>query len=156
ERGDCRRRLAGQHAAEGKGANGNLVQIKTDRGRKAMSRFANKIVVMTGGTSGIGLAAAIQFIKEGAKVVVTGRSRQSVGYAQGELGTSGVAIVADVTKSADLDSLFQQVREKYGRIDVLYVSRLRDGAQPGNAGIRVSQVSSSPSTVAALSSNRRN
>jgi len=121
-----------------------------------MSRFANKIVVMTGGTSGIGLAAAIQFIKEGAKVVVTGRSRQSVGYAQGELGTSGVAIVADVTKSADLDSLFQQVREKYGRIDVLYVSRLRDGAQPGNAGIRVSQVSSSPSTVAALSSNRRN
>jgi NAD(P)-dependent dehydrogenase (short-subunit alcohol dehydrogenase family) len=44
-----------------------------------MRRFTNKIVVITGGTSGIGLAAAKQFIKEGAKVVVTGRSSQSVG-----------------------------------------------------------------------------
>jgi NAD(P)-dependent dehydrogenase (short-subunit alcohol dehydrogenase family) len=43
-----------------------------------MRRFTNKIVVITGGTSGIGLAAAKQFIKEGAKVVVTGRSQQSV------------------------------------------------------------------------------
>jgi NAD(P)-dependent dehydrogenase (short-subunit alcohol dehydrogenase family) len=87
-----------------------------------MSRFANKIVVVTGGTSGIGLAAAKQFIKDGAKVVVTGRSPQSIGNAQNELGANGVAIIADVTKSADLDSLFRQVREKYGRIDVLYVN----------------------------------
>jgi NAD(P)-dependent dehydrogenase (short-subunit alcohol dehydrogenase family) len=49
-----------------------------------MRRFTNKIVVITGGTSGIGLAAAKQFIKEGAKVVVTGRSPQSVGDAQNE------------------------------------------------------------------------
>jgi NAD(P)-dependent dehydrogenase (short-subunit alcohol dehydrogenase family) len=87
-----------------------------------MSRFANKIVVVTGGTSGIGLAAAKQFIKEGAKVVVTGRSPQSIGNAQKELGANGVAIIADVTKSADLDSLFRQVGEKHGRIDVLYVN----------------------------------
>ena len=87
-----------------------------------MRRFTNKIVVITGGTSGIGLAAAWQFIKEGAKVVLTGRSPQSVGDAQKEIGADGVAIAADVTKSAELDSLFQQVREKYGRIDVLYVN----------------------------------
>ena len=87
-----------------------------------MSRFTNKIVVITGGTSGIGLAAAKQFIKEGAKVVVTGHSPQSVGDAQNKIGANGVAIAADVTKSAELDSLFQQVREKYGRIDVLYVN----------------------------------
>ena len=87
-----------------------------------MRRFTNKIVVITGGTSGIGLAAAKQFIKEGAKVVLTGRSPQSVGDAQKEIGADGVAIAADVTKSAELDSLFQQVREKYGRIDVLYVN----------------------------------
>jgi NAD(P)-dependent dehydrogenase (short-subunit alcohol dehydrogenase family) len=43
-----------------------------------MSRFTDKVVVITGGTSGIGLAAARRFIKEGAKVVVTGRNRQSV------------------------------------------------------------------------------
>jgi NAD(P)-dependent dehydrogenase (short-subunit alcohol dehydrogenase family) len=87
-----------------------------------MSRFTDKVVVITGGTSGIGLAAARRFIKEGAKVVVTGRNRQSVSDAQKELGANGVAIAADVTKSAELDSLFQQVREKYGRIDVLYVN----------------------------------
>jgi NAD(P)-dependent dehydrogenase (short-subunit alcohol dehydrogenase family) len=85
-------------------------------------RFTDKIVVITGGTSGIGLAAAKQFIKEGAKVVVTGRSPRSVGDAQNEIGANGVAIAADVTKSAELDALFQQVREKYGRIDVLYVN----------------------------------
>src|SRR6516162_1846389 len=87
-----------------------------------MHRFTNKIVVITGGTSGIGLAAAKQFIKEGAKVVVTGRSPQSIGDARNAIGANGVAIAADVTKSAELDSLFQQVREKYGRIDVLYVN----------------------------------
>jgi NAD(P)-dependent dehydrogenase (short-subunit alcohol dehydrogenase family) len=87
-----------------------------------MTRFTNKIVVITGGTSGMGFAAARQFIKEGAKVVVTGRNPQSVGDAQKELGANGVAIAADVTKSAALDSLFQKVREKYGRIDVLYVN----------------------------------
>jgi len=87
-----------------------------------MSRFTNKVVVITGGTSGIGLAAARQFIKEGANVVVTGRNSRSVGDAQKELNANGVAIAADVTKSADLDSLFKQVREKYGQIHVLYVN----------------------------------
>ena len=87
-----------------------------------MGRFTNKIVVITGGTSGIGLATARQFIKEGAKVVVTGRSPRSVSDAQKELGANGFAIAADVTKSTELDALFQQVRQKYGRIDVLYAN----------------------------------
>jgi NAD(P)-dependent dehydrogenase (short-subunit alcohol dehydrogenase family) len=95
---------------------------KDQRRRQATGRFTNKIVLITGGTSGIGLAAARQFIEEGAKVVVTGRSKQSIGHAQKELGKNGIAIAADVTKSADLDALFQQVREKYGRIDVLYAN----------------------------------
>lgn len=87
-----------------------------------MSRFTNKVVVITGGTSGIGLAAARRFITEGAKVVVTGRSPQSLSAAQKEFGANGVAVAADVTKSADLESLFKTVREKYGRIDVLYAN----------------------------------
>jgi NAD(P)-dependent dehydrogenase (short-subunit alcohol dehydrogenase family) len=87
-----------------------------------MSRFTNKIVVITGGTSGIGLAAARQFLKEGATVVVIGRSPRSVGDAQKEIGANGLAIAADVTKSAELDAVFQTVREKYGRIDVLYAN----------------------------------
>jgi NAD(P)-dependent dehydrogenase (short-subunit alcohol dehydrogenase family) len=85
-----------------------------------MGRFTNKIVVITGGTSGIGLAAARQFIKESATVVAIGRSPQSVGDAQKEFGANGIAIT--VTKSAELDAVFQTVREKYGRIDVLYAN----------------------------------
>jgi NAD(P)-dependent dehydrogenase (short-subunit alcohol dehydrogenase family) len=55
-----------------------------------MGRFTNKIVVITGGTSGIGLAAARQFIKESATVVAIGRSPQSVGDAQKEFGANGI------------------------------------------------------------------
>ena len=87
-----------------------------------MCKFTNKIVVITGGTSGIGLAAARQFIKEGATVIVTGRSSQSVGEAQKILGENGVAIAADVTKPAELDALVGRVRQEYGRIDVLYIN----------------------------------
>jgi len=87
-----------------------------------MRRFTNKVVVITGGTSGIGLAAARRFVNEGATVVVTGRNSQSVSAAQSELGANGIAIAADVTKSADLESLFKQVRDKFGRIDALYVN----------------------------------
>jgi NAD(P)-dependent dehydrogenase (short-subunit alcohol dehydrogenase family) len=101
---------------------GVSLQRRDDSRRRAVSRFTNKVVVITGGTSGIGLAAARQFIKEGATVVVTGRSSQSVSAAQEELGANGIAIAADVTKSADLDALFKKVREKHGRIDVLYVN----------------------------------
>jgi NADP-dependent 3-hydroxy acid dehydrogenase YdfG len=96
-------------------------------------RFADKIVVITGGTSGIGLAAARQFIAEGVTVVVIGRSPRSVGEAQKEIGTNGIAIAADVTKSTELDAVFQTVREKYGRIDVLYANA---GASPSLAPSR--------------------
>jgi NADP-dependent 3-hydroxy acid dehydrogenase YdfG len=107
-----------------------------------MSRFTNKIVVITGGTSGIGLAAARQFIKESAKVVVTGRNPQSIAEAQMELGANGVAIAAEI------DSLFQQVCEKYGRIDVLY-------ANAGIAKLGSVAAATSASTPSALALSRR-
>jgi NAD(P)-dependent dehydrogenase (short-subunit alcohol dehydrogenase family) len=87
-----------------------------------MARFTDKIVVITGGTSGIGLAAARQFMSEGAYVVVTGRNPRSITDVQREFGDKGLAIAADVTSSAELDSLFRCVREKCGRIDVLYAN----------------------------------
>jgi NAD(P)-dependent dehydrogenase (short-subunit alcohol dehydrogenase family) len=59
-----------------------------------MGRFTNKTVVITGGTSGIGLAAARQFMTEGATVVVIGRSPRSVSDAQNEIGANGLAIAA--------------------------------------------------------------
>ena len=86
-----------------------------------MSRFINKIVI-TGGTSGIGLSGARQFIKEGANVVVIGRNRQALADAQKEIGAKGIAAPADVTKLTALDSLFQLVYEKYGQLDVIYAN----------------------------------
>jgi NAD(P)-dependent dehydrogenase (short-subunit alcohol dehydrogenase family) len=87
-----------------------------------MSRFDGKIVVITGGNSGIGLAAARQFKAEGATVIVTGRDATTLEAAARSLGKQGLAVKTDVTKTADLDSLFATVREQYGKIDVLFVN----------------------------------
>jgi NAD(P)-dependent dehydrogenase (short-subunit alcohol dehydrogenase family) len=87
-----------------------------------MSRFDGKVVVITGGNSGIGLAAAQQFEAEGARVVVTGRDAKTLEGAAKSLGKQALTVTADVTKTSDLDNLFATVREKYGKIDVLFVN----------------------------------
>jgi NAD(P)-dependent dehydrogenase (short-subunit alcohol dehydrogenase family) len=87
-----------------------------------MNRFEDHIVLVTGGNSGIGLATAKAFAKEGATVVVTGRDQDSLHRAQKELGPNGLAIRADVSSNDDLDRLYAVIREKYGRIDVLFAN----------------------------------
>ncbi|MCW2242449.1 SDR family oxidoreductase [Azospirillum canadense] len=87
-----------------------------------MGRFTNKVVVITGGNGGIGLAAAQEFAREGAKVVVTGRNPSSLAEAEKVLGPDALVVPTDVTKSADLDDLFQTVRDRHGRIDVLFAN----------------------------------
>jgi len=84
-------------------------------------RLAGKICLITGGTCGIGLAAARRFVEEGAKVVVTGRNHNRMEQAVAELGAEAVGIACDSTKSADLDRLYEDIRERFGRIDVLFV-----------------------------------
>jgi NAD(P)-dependent dehydrogenase (short-subunit alcohol dehydrogenase family) len=79
-------------------------------------------VVITGGSSGIGLASAQEFDREGAKVVVTGRNPGTLAAAAKSLGKEAITVKADVTKAADLDRLFATVREKHGRIDVLFAN----------------------------------
>ncbi|MCW2242069.1 SDR family oxidoreductase [Azospirillum canadense] len=87
-----------------------------------MGRFTNKVVVITGGNGGIGLAAAQEFAREGAKVVVTGRNPSSLSEAEKVLGPDALIVPTDVTKAADLDALFQTVRDRHGRIDVLFAN----------------------------------
>lgn len=82
-------------------------------------KLANKIAVITGGNSGIGLAIAEEFITQGARVVIFGRDQKKLDQALQKLGTNAAAIAGDVTKIADLDKLFQTTTEKFGKIDIL-------------------------------------
>ncbi len=87
-----------------------------------MSKLQNKLAVITGGNSGIGLATAKLFIQEGAKVIITGRNQKNVDEAIKLLGDNAVGILADTANIAHTDSLVKQISEKFGKIDVLFVN----------------------------------
>jgi NAD(P)-dependent dehydrogenase (short-subunit alcohol dehydrogenase family) len=87
-----------------------------------MDTLASKVAVVTGGSSGIGLATAKLFVEAGAKVAISGRNQQALEQAIRELGDSALAIRSDVSKLKDLDTLFETVAEKLGRIDVLFAN----------------------------------
>ena len=89
---------------------------------KPTGRFIGKVAVVTGGNSGIGLATAQAFAREGARVIVTGRNEQTLKTAQEELGESNLAIRADVSRVADIEKAMQQIRQEAGKIDVLFVN----------------------------------
>src|SRR5215471_5023329 len=87
-----------------------------------MRKLEGKIAVVTGGNSGIGLAAAKRFQEEGAKVVISGRSRKTLDEAVRTIGNGVLSIQADVANLADLDKLYKEVANKFGKIDVLFVN----------------------------------
>lgn len=85
-----------------------------------MSKLIGKVAVVTGGNSGIGYAAAENFIKNGATVIITGRNRDKVKAAATELGAIGM--VADQGITGDLDHLVRQVKDQFGKVDVLFIN----------------------------------
>ena len=87
-----------------------------------MNRFKGKTVVITGGTTGMGLATARLFINEGARVIVTGRTVETIKSAQAELGENAIAIHSDATSLPDMDALAKKVKETFGKLDVLFVN----------------------------------
>src|SRR4051794_1188563 len=87
-----------------------------------MNTFSNKVVVVTGGNSGMGLAAAQEFSRRGAKVVISGRDEKTLAEAAASLGGDTLAVRADVSRLADLDRLFARTKERFGHIDVLFVN----------------------------------
>lgn len=87
-----------------------------------MSKLQNKVAVITGGNSGIGLATAKAFVKEGAKVALLGRDAETLDAAVAELGDAALGIRGDVTSPDDLDRLFSTVEQQLGKIDVLFVN----------------------------------
>lgn len=87
-----------------------------------MEKLKNKVAVITGGTSGIGLATAKEFIVNGANVVLFARGKQALDEAAGKLGSSCLGVQGDVAKLADLDRLLVETKAKFGGIDVLFVN----------------------------------
>jgi NAD(P)-dependent dehydrogenase (short-subunit alcohol dehydrogenase family) len=82
-------------------------------------RLQNKVAVITGGNSGIGLATAREFKANGAKVVIFGRSRQTLDGAASSLGQEALAIQGDIRKLPDIQRLFEHASKRFGKIDVL-------------------------------------
>lgn len=86
------------------------------------NRLAGKVAVVTGGSTGIGLATAERFAAEGAKVFVTGRRTEELNAAVKRIGRGAVGVQGDVANLADLDRLYATVKEQAGRVDVLFAN----------------------------------
>ncbi|MGA1805021.1 SDR family NAD(P)-dependent oxidoreductase [Rhizobium sp. HT1-10] len=86
------------------------------------NRFNNKVVVVTGGSSGIGLAAAKAFAAEGASVFITGRRQEALDSAVKQIGGRVTAVRGDMADLADIDRLYDAVQQKHAQIDVLFAN----------------------------------
>jgi NAD(P)-dependent dehydrogenase (short-subunit alcohol dehydrogenase family) len=85
-------------------------------------KLEGQIAVVTGGSTGIGLAVAKRFAKEGAGVFVTGRRKAELAAAVGAIGPGTTGVRADSADLSDLDRLYERVKTEAGRIDVLFVN----------------------------------
>jgi len=87
-----------------------------------MRKLEGKIAVVTGGNSGIGLAAAEALVVEGAHVFVTGRRLAELDAAVAYIGSNVTTVQGDVSKPEDLDRLYSQVKHEKGKIDVVFAN----------------------------------
>jgi NAD(P)-dependent dehydrogenase (short-subunit alcohol dehydrogenase family) len=85
-------------------------------------KLAGKTALVTGGTTGIGLATARRFVAEGAKVYITGRRPAELDAAVKEIGKSVVGVQGDVSNAADLDRLYATIRKESGRLEVVFAN----------------------------------
>ncbi len=87
-----------------------------------MGKLDGKIAVITGGNSGLGLATAERFVAEGAYVFITGRRQDQLDAAVNTIGRNVAGVQGDVSSLDDLERLFATVREKKGRLDILFAN----------------------------------
>src|SRR5438067_4093096 len=87
-----------------------------------MGRLADKNILVTGGNSGIGLAAAQEFDREGARVAICGLNEVSLQAAKDTLGAGSLAVRADVSNLPDLDTMFATVKREFGHLDGVFVN----------------------------------
>jgi NAD(P)-dependent dehydrogenase (short-subunit alcohol dehydrogenase family) len=89
---------------------------------RTMGALEGKVAVITGGNSGIGLATARRFVKEGAYVFITGRRQAELDKAVSLIGKNVMAVQGDVSKPEDLDRLYETVRKEKGRVDIVFAN----------------------------------
>src|SRR5579871_3184416 len=87
-----------------------------------MTRLNGKTAVITGGATGIGLAAAKRFIEEGAFVFIFGRRQDALAAAVAELGPNARAVKGSVANEADLDRLYAAVKAERGTLDIVFAN----------------------------------
>ncbi len=87
-----------------------------------MPRLANKLALITGGSSGIGLAAAKMFVAEGARVAITGRDAKALEAARRDIGGDTLAIRSDAADLAAIDALMARIKETFGALDILFIN----------------------------------
>ena len=85
-------------------------------------KLEGKIALITGGSAGIGLATAKQFVEEGAYVYIVGRRKPELEAAVASIGSSVTAIQGDVTNLADLDRIYTQISKEKGRVDIVFAN----------------------------------
>ncbi len=87
-----------------------------------MTKLEGKVAVITGGSTGIGLATARRFVSEGAYVYITGRRQSELDAAVRQIGKNVTAVQGDVSNLADLDRLYARVKQQHGRIDIVFAN----------------------------------
>jgi NAD(P)-dependent dehydrogenase (short-subunit alcohol dehydrogenase family) len=85
-------------------------------------KLENKVAVITGGSSGIGLATAKRFVKEGAYVFITGRRQSELDKAKAEIGSNVTTVRGDISNLADLDHLYKVIKAEKGGLDIVVAS----------------------------------
>ncbi|AGE64233.1 SDR family NAD(P)-dependent oxidoreductase [Bacillus subtilis] len=87
-----------------------------------MGKFEGKIALVTGGTSGIGLATAQKFVNEGAYVYITGRRQNELDKAVNQIGKNVTGVQSDISKLEDLDKLYDIIKQEKGKLDILFAN----------------------------------
>src|ERR1700716_2027984 len=98
-------------------------ELEVQKGRTIMNEFQGKVALVTGGTSGIGRAAAVAYAREGARVVVAGRraaeGEETVRLLRAQ-GGEGFFVTTDVSKAAQVKELVERTLQKFGRLDIAF------------------------------------
>lgn len=85
-------------------------------------RFEGKVILITGGNSGIGLATAKRIVAEGGTAIISGRDGEKLKKAEEQLGPMAYGIVADVSKLSDIEALYKEIKTEFGHLDGLFAN----------------------------------